>query len=164
MAHRIQVGALVFAIAVASGGIAGALAPMFAGDAVALTPTPSATGTATPLPPWIILTPTITPTPTFVPTLQREPFGDANCDLTVNSVDAAVILQTVAGLVDGTPCARKADVDSDGRITSVDAELVLQFTSGLIGRFPPTPTIPLMPTSTPCPPQGCGPTITPSPT
>ena len=58
--------------------------------------------------------------------------GDANCNENVDSIDATVVLQFVAGLLGGLPCADAADTNGDGDITSVDATLILQFTAGLL--------------------------------
>ena len=58
--------------------------------------------------------------------------GDANCNENVDSIDATVVLQFVAGLLAGLPCADAADTNGDGDITSVDATLILQFTAGLL--------------------------------
>ena len=58
--------------------------------------------------------------------------GDANCNDNVDSIDATVVLQFVAGLLAGLPCADAADTNGDGDITSVDATLILQFTAGLL--------------------------------
>ncbi len=61
--------------------------------------------------------------------------GDVNCDATTNSIDAALILQRVAGLVASLPCEAEGDVNGDG-IDNVDATLVLQFDAGLLVRLP----------------------------
>ena len=61
--------------------------------------------------------------------------GDVNCDATTNSVDAALILQRVAGLVASLPCDAAGDVNGGG-IDSVDAALVLQFDAGLLEGLP----------------------------
>ncbi len=58
--------------------------------------------------------------------------GDADCLGSVNSIDAAFVLQFDAGLVDALPCPQNADVDGDGEVTSIDAALILQFDAGLI--------------------------------
>jgi len=82
--------------------------------------------------------PTPTSTPTATPTvLTSGDVGDANCDGSVNAIDAALVLQFNAGLVGSLPCEDAADVNGDGDITSVDAALILQFTAGLIGSLPP---------------------------
>jgi hypothetical protein len=61
------------------------------------------------------------------------PPGDASCDASVDSRDAAVMLQHGAGLLDTVSCAKAADVNADGAIDARDAQLVLQFSAGLIG-------------------------------
>jgi serine protease len=70
------------------------------------TPTPADTPTATATP-TLPSTPTATPTPTYTPTptdtptpTPTPPFaGDANCDASVNAIDAALVLQFNAGLL-----------------------------------------------------------------
>ena len=57
--------------------------------------------------------------------------GDVNCDGVTNSIDAAFVLQTVAGLIDAVPCPHVADLNFDGAINSLDAVLVLQITAGI---------------------------------
>ena len=78
----------------------------------------------------------ITPTPTVTPTPTRPPGnGDVNKDGTTNSIDATLVLQSVAGLfVLSHP--ENADANLDGDITSVDATLILQFEAGLIDTLP----------------------------
>lgn len=96
--------------------------------------------------------------------------GDANCDGTVNRIDAAIVLQFSAGLITSVPCPQNVDVNNDGAINSVDAALILQYVAGLIPWLGAVPTPPATPT--PCPPGkvpgffgGCGtPTPTPTPT
>ena len=63
--------------------------------------------------------------------------GDANCNGSVDSIDAALILQLTAGLVDSHPCQGNADVNDSGAVDSIDAALVLQFTAGLLPILPP---------------------------
>lgn len=61
---------------------------------------------------------------------------DLNCDGSVNAIDAALVLQLGAGLVDTRPCgADLGDVSTDGRVDSVDAAIILQFDAGLIWDF-----------------------------
>ena len=57
--------------------------------------------------------------------------GDVNCDKVTNSIDAALILQVDAGLIDTVPCRNSADVIRDGAINSLDAAIVLQIEAGL---------------------------------
>jgi len=68
-----------------------------------------------------------TPTPEEPKTL-----GDVNCDGHANSIDAALVLQLTAGLVDGLPCEAHGDVNNDGSIGAVDAALILQQDAGLV--------------------------------
>ncbi|MCH8994430.1 MAG: hypothetical protein IH959_05605 [Chloroflexi bacterium] len=56
-----------------------------------------------------------------------------NCDGGfANSVDAALILQFDAALLDSLPCLDVGDPNEDGSVNSVDAALILQFTARLI--------------------------------
>lgn len=62
--------------------------------------------------------------------------GDAGCDGVVNAIDAARVLQFVAGLVTAVPCPDNADVNGDRALTAVDATLILQYDARLIRTFP----------------------------
>ena len=81
-------------------------------------------------------TPTATPpvpaTPT--PTPPTRP-GDVDCGGSVNPIDAALMLQLNAGLLQSLRCPQNGDVNGDGRTNSLDAALVLQFAAGLITHF-----------------------------
>ncbi len=61
-----------------------------------------------------------------------SPPGDADCDGIVTSVDAAVVLQFSAHLIDAFGCKLQADVYDDGVLNSLDALLILQDVAGLI--------------------------------
>lgn len=63
--------------------------------------------------------------------------GDANCNGAVNAIDAAIVLQSSAGLLATIPCADNADANQNGTVNSLDAALILQFAAGLIGHLPP---------------------------
>jgi hypothetical protein len=63
--------------------------------------------------------------------------GDANCNDEVDAIDAALVLQLNAGLVDSLTCEDNADVNGDGRVDSIDAALALQFIAGLLDQLPP---------------------------
>jgi hypothetical protein len=95
------------------------------------------TATSTP-PAQATNTPTRTNTPpaqtTSTPTPQGLP-GDANCDHSVNSIDAAVVLQYVAGLVGTLPCVGLADANHNGSVNSIDSAVILQFVAGLIAHL-----------------------------
>ena len=106
--------------------------------------------------------PTPTPVPTSAPTPdepQATPApvrGDANCDSITDAIDAALILQYVAGLFTSLPCPENADATLDGNINSVDALFVLQMVAGMFNEccaglpdFPPD-VLP-QPTDTPVP-------------
>jgi hypothetical protein len=77
----------------------------------------------------------VPPTATVTATLEKAA-GDVNDDGSVNSIDAALILQLTAGLVGSLLNEPSADVNGDGTINSIDAALVLQFTAGLIPSLP----------------------------
>lgn len=78
------------------------------------------------------------------PALSANPFvmitvglqaGDFNCSNTVNSIDAALILQLTAGLIQPFPCTGAGDANGDGYTNAIDATLVLQYVAGLITSF-----------------------------
>lgn len=59
--------------------------------------------------------------------------GDVNCDGKITAVDARLVLQYVAGLVDEYDLYMSyADVSGDGKVTAVDARMILQKVAGLI--------------------------------
>ena len=92
--------------------------------------------TATPEPP----TPTsVPPTATSVPPSPTPAgtTGDVNCSGGVDSIDAALVLQLTAGLVDSLSCQQNADANEDGSVNSIDAALILQLTAGLLSNLPP---------------------------
>lgn len=62
--------------------------------------------------------------------------GDVDCDDVVDAVDAALILQYVAGLTPGLPLCGTPDANEDGFATAVDAALILQYAAGLIPSLP----------------------------
>ena len=63
--------------------------------------------------------------------------GDASCDGRVDSIDAALILQADAGIVQTLPCPDNANVDFYSGLTSQDALLILQYHAGLLPLLPP---------------------------
>ncbi len=95
-----------------------------AGGSPCPTPTPTVRANSTPT-----VTPTRPPTPAGL-------VGDANCDHTVNAIDAAIDLQYSAGLVSSLPCLQNADANHDGSTNAIDAALVLQFVAGLLHSLP----------------------------
>ncbi|MEX2159500.1 MAG: pre-peptidase C-terminal domain-containing protein [Dehalococcoidia bacterium] len=76
--------------------------------------------------------PSAPPTPTASPGAA----GDASCDGHINSIDAALVLQNSAGLLQNIPCANQADVNDDGVKNSLDAALILQYSAGLLNHLP----------------------------
>ncbi len=58
--------------------------------------------------------------------------GDADCNGSVDSRDAAIILQQSAGFIAVVPCPENADASQNGSVNSLDAALVLQFIAGLL--------------------------------
>lgn len=76
-------------------------------------------------------------TPARPPLTGPVPVGDANCDRYVDSIDAALVLQRVAGRISSLPCAQEADANGDGQITTVESALILQFAAGLLSHLPP---------------------------
>jgi hypothetical protein len=53
-----------------------------------------------------------------------------NDDRTVNSVDAALLLQFDSRLASHLPNEASGDVNRDGAVNSIDAAIVLQFVAG----------------------------------
>ncbi len=107
----------------------GCLTPACGNPGSSETPTPTATPTSTSTP-----TPTNTRTATPTPSIA---VGDSGCDGTVNSIDAALVLQYGAGLLGSLPCHGAADVNVDGTVNALDAALILQYVAGLIDHLPP---------------------------
>lgn len=66
------------------------------------------------------------------PPAPPKPPGDANCDGVVSAVDATLILQYGAEMIESVPCPDAADVNGDGEINAIDATIVLQIVAGLI--------------------------------
>lgn len=61
---------------------------------------------------------------------------DANCDGDIDSIDASLILQLEAGLIDSFACEVHLDMNFDGSINSIDATILLQWIAGLLGPPP----------------------------
>ena len=110
-------------------------------DPATITPIPSPTlaptATRTPRPPTSTPTLTRTPTPMVTPTATAVLTGDANCNGHVDSIDSALILQMVAGLIGSLPCGPAADANRDGHVNAIDSALILQFVAGLVDSLPP---------------------------
>ncbi|MDP3768963.1 MAG: dockerin type I repeat-containing protein, partial [Dehalococcoidia bacterium] len=71
-------------------------------------------------------------TPTITP---EQPMGSVNCDSVVNSIDASLILQEVAAIIDSVPCPENGDVNNDGMRNAVDSALILQYEAGMIDGY-----------------------------
>ena len=68
-----------------------------------------------------------------VPVLSiSKSLGDYDCDGSVTSLDAALILQFAARISFSSDCWENGDVNRDGPIDSLDALLVLQYVAGLL--------------------------------
>lgn len=67
------------------------------------------------------------------PASLSDKTGDVNCTGDTNSIDAALLLQFVAALLDSLPCEIEADMDGNGTADAIDAAIILQLTAGLIG-------------------------------
>lgn len=64
---------------------------------------------------------------------SNDLLGDVNEDGNVTAVDARLILQVVAGILEETEQIKvDGDVNNDGKITAVDARVVLQVVAGII--------------------------------
>lgn len=62
--------------------------------------------------------------------------GDVNADGRITALDASLILQYDAMLINSLENMEGADVSGDGRITALDASLILQYDAMLIQDFP----------------------------
>jgi parallel beta-helix repeat protein len=94
------------------------------------TPTPTAQVTPT-----FPATPGASPTPTATSQANAGD-GDVNKDGVTNALDAALVLQNVAGLLPVLPNVSRADTNQDGEIDSLDALLILQYGAGLLDDLP----------------------------
>jgi len=77
----------------------------------------------------------VTATCTAEPSPTEEPqplLGDVDCDNDIDSIDATLVLQYVAEMIDSLDCADNADVNEDGVINAIDAAVILQITAGLL--------------------------------
>jgi plastocyanin len=85
--------------------------------------------------------PTVPPTPTprpgkETPAPATRP-GDVDCSGGISAIDAALVLQFDARLLQSLRCPQNGDTNRDGRTNSLDAALILQRVAGLIGTLPP---------------------------
>ncbi len=58
--------------------------------------------------------------------------GDFNCDGMMNAIDAALVLQLTAALIQPFSCTGAGDVNDDGYTNAIDAALILQATACLL--------------------------------
>jgi hypothetical protein len=63
--------------------------------------------------------------------------GDSNCDRVVNAIDAALVLQLTAALLEHLPCPANGDANDDGAVDAIDSALILQYGAGLLDTLPP---------------------------
>jgi hypothetical protein len=63
--------------------------------------------------------------------------GDVNCSDNVDSIDASIVLQYDARLIQTYDCASQGDTNGDSRSDSLDASLILQFSAALISELGP---------------------------
>lgn len=75
---------------------------------------------------------TNTPPSTNTPGPQPKICGDVDLTKSVTSIDAALVLQFSASLLDALRNPRNADVNADNQITSIDSLLILQHVAGLL--------------------------------
>ena len=97
-------------------------------DGICPTPTSTPQTAATP-------TPTATPNPTATP---RGALGDVDCNRHVDSIDATLLLQADASLINpaSVACYSLGDVNGDGATNVIDVTLILQLVAGLINHLP----------------------------
>ncbi|MEX0786409.1 MAG: dockerin type I domain-containing protein [Dehalococcoidia bacterium] len=81
-------------------------------------------------------TATATATPVEPPASQPGLTGDVDCNDAVDSRDATLVLQYVAGLISSLACSENAHTNGDGTINAADAMLILQRQAGLLSRLP----------------------------
>ena len=77
----------------------------------------------------------VTATCTAAPSPTEEPqalLGDVDCDNDIDTIDAVLVLQYIAAMIDGLQCQENADVNDDGAIDAIDATVILQIAAGLI--------------------------------
>ena len=75
--------------------------------------------------------------PTHPPAGPPVTSGDVDCTGGATSIDAALVLQFNASLIDLLPCPDEADVNGDDSIGPLDAALILQMSAELLA--PPAP-------------------------
>lgn len=95
--------------------------------APAPTPTPAPTPAGTP-PPNASPAPTPSPSPsTTPPQTPNAIHGDANCDFSVGSLDALIILKKQAGYDVDSECLEHGNVDCDDDVDTLDALAILRW-------------------------------------
>jgi hypothetical protein len=65
--------------------------------------------------------------------------GNVNCNMTVDAIDASLVLQYSAGLVPTLECLVDGHTNHDLTINAIDASLILQLAAGLVDPFRPLP-------------------------
>ena len=70
------------------------------------------------------------PTPTPKP--HEQLLGDVDCDGDIDAIDAVLVLQYTAALIDGLGCLKNADLNDDLSVNALDASFILQMAAGLI--------------------------------
>lgn len=69
--------------------------------------------------------------PVHSTSFQEKHLGDVDCSMEVSSIDAALVLQFDAQLLNALQCPELADISGDDRSNSLDALLILQLVAGL---------------------------------
>jgi alpha-tubulin suppressor-like RCC1 family protein len=64
--------------------------------------------------------------------VRKAQHGDADIDSVVTSIDAQLVLQYDAALIQVLPCPNQADADDNGDLNAIDASLILQRAAGII--------------------------------
>ena len=96
--------------------------------------------------------------------------GDVDCRGGVTSIDALLVLQLAAGIIDSLSCHLNADVNAHDGANAIDAAIILQYVAGLVQQLkiiaptapPPPPTVTLGPPP-PAPTPTLYPPMTPQP-
>ncbi len=71
-----------------------------------------------------------------IPVVGDKKHGDVNDDGNITPLDASLVLQYNAKLINSLENTAAADVNMDGSVTALDASLILQYNAKLITEFP----------------------------